>query len=163
MNKQRLAKLLIIIAALNFNGCSGTAENKTPIAPANANSATSTPTAGVAATPVPSVPAANVAATQPSTVPTSESRNAGAAPPVNAPTPQIGSGGNDFYLFTQARAAVNADAELKAANLIVEVKEGIVTLNGTVASAALKAKAEELVRGVKPKDVKNQLRVAAGK
>jgi osmotically-inducible protein OsmY len=79
------------------------------------------------------------------------------------PTPQIGSGGNDLFLFTQARAAVNADPELNAANLIIEVRDGVVSLNGTVATAALKAKAEELARGVKPKAVRNQLRVAAVK
>lgn len=79
------------------------------------------------------------------------------------PKPQIGSGGNDLFLFTQARAAINNDADLKAANVVVDVKEGVVTLSGTVASAALKSKAEELARGVGPKDVKNQLKVSAGR
>jgi osmotically-inducible protein OsmY len=36
-----------------------------------------------------------------------------------------------------------------------------VTLSGTVASAALKSKAEQLARGAGPKDVRNQLRVSA--
>ena len=55
------------------------------------------------------------------------------------------------------------DADLKAANLIIEVKEGVVTLSGNVASAALKSKAEELARGAGAKNVKNQLRVSAGR
>jgi hypothetical protein len=103
------------------------------------------------------------AAARPSTSPASGSRGAGSAPQAKAPAPQIGSGGNDLFLFTQARAAVNDDADLKAANLIIEVKEGVVTLSGNVASAALKSKAEELARGVGAKDVKNQLRVSAAR
>ncbi|MCA1614739.1 MAG: BON domain-containing protein [Acidobacteria bacterium] len=79
------------------------------------------------------------------------------------PTPQIGSGGNDFFLFTQARAAINGDPDLKAANLVVDVKGGVVTLSGTVASAALKSKAEQLARGAGAKEVRNQLRVSAGR
>jgi osmotically-inducible protein OsmY len=79
------------------------------------------------------------------------------------PKPRIGSGGNDLFLFTQARAAINNDADLKASNLVVDVKEGVVTLSGTVASAALKSKAEELARGAGPKDVRNQLKVSAGR
>ena len=93
----------------------------------------------------------------------SPSRGANSAPTAKAPAPQIGSGGNDFFLFTQARAAINSDPELKAANLVVEVKEGVVTLSGAVASAALKSKAEELARGAGSKSVRNQLRVAAAR
>ncbi len=84
------------------------------------------------------------------------------APPAKMPTPQIGSGGNDFYLFTRARGAINADAELKAANVVVDVKEGNITLSGTVKNAEQKSKAEQLVRSAGAKAVKNQLRVSAG-
>ncbi|HEX8293485.1 MAG TPA: BON domain-containing protein [Pyrinomonadaceae bacterium] len=79
------------------------------------------------------------------------------------PTPQIGSGGNDFFLFTQARAAINNDSDLKAANVVVDVKGGVVTLSGAVANAALKSKAEQLARGAGSKEVRNQLRVSAGR
>jgi osmotically-inducible protein OsmY len=79
------------------------------------------------------------------------------------PTPQIGSGGNDFSLFTQARAAINNDPDLRAANVIIDVKEGVVTLSGTVSNAALKSKAEQLARGAGSKEVRNQLRVSAGR
>ncbi|HYN25266.1 MAG TPA: BON domain-containing protein, partial [Pyrinomonadaceae bacterium] len=63
----------------------------------------------------------------------------------------------------QARAALSADAELKAANIMIDVKAGVLTLSGTVANAAQKSKAEQMVRllgGVKA--VKNQLRVSGG-
>jgi hypothetical protein len=177
MNRNRLVKLIIIAAALNFYGCGGAAEKAggdgkaaaaAPAASPAANATSPTPAVNAAATPAdtataPTAPAGVAAAPQ-GTTPASASRGAAnGAPPAKMPTPRIGSGGNDLFLFTQARAAVNADPELRAANLIIEVKEGVVTLSGTVASAALKAKAEQLARGAGTKDVRNQLRVSAGK
>lgn len=77
------------------------------------------------------------------------------------PSPQIGTGGNDFLLFTQARAALVSDAELKTANITIDVQAGVLTLNGTIANAAQKTKAEQLVRAVSGiKSVKNQLRIS---
>ncbi|HEY0173608.1 MAG TPA: BON domain-containing protein [Pyrinomonadaceae bacterium] len=176
MNRYRLEKLLVIAAALSFVGCGGAVERagdgKAAAAPPAANAASPAPTtdgrASAAATPADTastLPAsAGDAAAGKGATPASGSRGSGGAPPSKAPPPpRIGSGGNDLFLFTQARAAINADPELKTANLIVEVKEGVVTLSGAVASAALKEKAEELARGAGPKAVRNQLRVSAGK
>ena len=87
-----------------------------------------------------------------------DNNNRGSA---NVPSPQIGSGGSDFFLFTQARAALVADTELKTANIIIEVKSGVLTLSGTIANATQKTKAEQLVRGVSGiKSVNNQLRIS---
>lgn len=177
MNRNRLAHLIILAAALGLSACGGAAESsrgesKAAGAAATADAATPAPApvGGGANTVPPSVdavsaptPPAGGAALQPSTPPAPESRASVNAPAAKAPKPQIGSGGNDLFLFTQARAAINNDADLKAANLIVEVKEGVVTLSGNVASAALKSKAEELARGAGARGVKNQLRVAAGR
>jgi predicted small secreted protein len=176
MKRNMLIKLLIIAAALNITGCGGTAEraggdSKTAGASTSVNAASPEPTtdggasavatpAGIA--PTPTTSAVEGAARQGAS-PTSEPRAAGSAPQAKTPKPQIGSGGNDLFLFTQARAAVNNDPDLKAANVVVDVKEGVVTLSGTVASAALKSKAEQLARGVGPKDVRNQLKVSAGR
>lgn len=181
MNRNGLAYTLILAAALNFSGCGGAAESaggdgKTAATPA------ATPAASAATNPTPATAAVNANTVAASTqagaaapasagdaaarqaAPTaSPSRGAAGAPTANAPAPQIGSGGNDFFLFTQARAAINNDPELKAANVIVEVKEGVVTLSGAVASAALKSRAEELARGAGSKSVRNQLRVAAAR
>ncbi|MCA1616914.1 MAG: glycosyltransferase, partial [Acidobacteria bacterium] len=108
-------------------------------------------------------PAAGGAAARPGATPAGGSRTASSAAPANVPKPQIGSGGNDLYLFTRARGVIGTDAELKAANIVVEVKDGVATLSGTVASDAQKSKAEQLTLGVGVKTVKNQLRVSAGK
>ena len=80
------------------------------------------------------------------------------------PTPQVGTGGSDFFLFTQARAALRADDELTAANIVIDVKAGHLTLSGTVANGNQKSKAEELARAVDGvKEVKNQLRISIAK
>lgn len=179
MNRNRLAYILILTAALNFSACGGPAES----AGGNNNkAAAATPAANAATNPAPATAAVNAntvaasaetvaatpapvgdAAARQATPAASPSRTSGSTPTAKAPAPQIGSGGNDFFLFTQARAAINNDPELKAANLIVEVKEGVVTLSGTVASAALKSKAEQLARGAGSKSVRNQLRVVAAR
>lgn len=174
MDRNRLKRSIIFAAALGFFGCGGAAEkaegDRASATSQGVKAASPTPTAGgganavatpaVAAT---TLPAAGEAAARPGATSAPGSRGANSAPPAKMPTPQIGSGGNDFFLFTRARAAINSDSELQAANLVIEVKEGVVTLSGTVASAALKSKAEQLARGAAPKDVKNQLRVSAGR
>jgi hypothetical protein len=172
MNRYKLAQLLILAAAVNFFGCGGAAEKaggdgKAAAAPPTANVASPAPAAPANAAPADSAsaPASSaVVATAPQGAsPPSETRGASNAQPAKMPTPRIGSGGNDLFLFTQVRAAVNADPELRAANLIVEVKDGVVTLSGTVAGAAAKAKAEELARGAGSKSVRNQLKISTGK
>src|SRR5215207_3423011 len=159
MNKLGLAKLLVLAAVLTFSDCGGAAEKaggdtKAAGAPKGVNAAGPAPAtdggANVVATPAaaPTPPAsAGEPAARQGTSPSPESRRAGDAPPAKLPTPRIGSGGNDLFLFTQARAALNNDSDLKAANVVIEVKEGVVTLTGTVTSAALKSKAEQLARG----------------
>jgi len=80
-----------------------------------------------------------------------------------APEPKLGSGGNDFYLFTKARGALNADDELKNSNVIINISEGVLTLTGTIANPSQKTRAEQLMRSVEGvKGVKNQLRISAG-
>lgn len=173
MNRHGLTKLIIVIATLNLYGCGGAAEKASndnqagAATTATTNAPSPAPTAAVVAASAEAVPApsatVDVVSSRQGTPPASQTSGSGNAPPSKAPTPQIGSGGNDLFLFTKARAAVNADPDLKAANLIIEVKEGVVILSGAVASPALKAKAEELARGAGPKAVRNQLRVSAGK
>lgn len=177
MNSKRIAHLIILAAALGFAACGGAAERsggdgKAANTSPTVNAASPAPTNDVAtnagasnanaATTV-QASAGGAAATAPVASPTAAPRGAGNTPQAKVPTPQIGSGGNDLFLFTQARAAINEDADLKAANVVIEVKEGVVTLSGAVASAALKSKAEELARGAGAKGVKNQLRVSAGR
>ncbi len=83
------------------------------------------------------------------------------SPAVQQPTPQIGSGATDFSLLTEARSKLSSDQELINA-VIIEIKEGNVTLTGNVSSEAQKTKAAQIVQSVKGvKSVKNNLRVAS--
>ncbi|MEO6588781.1 MAG: BON domain-containing protein [Pyrinomonadaceae bacterium] len=85
--------------------------------------------------------------------------NRKSAPTTKEPPPQIGSGANDFMLFTQMRGALNSDKELQG--VIIEVKEGNVTLSGKLAGADQKAKAEQLVKTVNGiKTVKNNISIS---
>ncbi|HEY6803769.1 MAG TPA: BON domain-containing protein [Pyrinomonadaceae bacterium] len=78
------------------------------------------------------------------------------------PQAQIGTGGNDFFLFTRTRSVLDADSELKTTSIIIGVKGGVLTLNGTVPNSALKMKAEQLVRTVDGvKEVKNLLHISS--
>ncbi len=88
-------------------------------------------------------------------------KEAKTSPPVKGPTPQIGSGGGDMFLFTQVRGALSSDKELLNA-VIVEIKEGNATLTGSVSSDAQKTKAGQLIQSVEGiKSVKNNLRVSS--
>lgn len=177
MNVNRLVYPIIVAAALSFSACGGAADssggdNKAAGASPTVNAASPAPTAdgganavasSAGAAPTPAAASSGEAAARPGASPSPGSRAAGSAPQTKPPAAQIGSGGNDLFLFTQARAAINDDDALKAANVVVDVKEGVVTLSGNVASAALKSKAEELARGAGAKDVRNQLRVSAAR
>lgn len=78
-------------------------------------------------------------------------------PAANEPTPVIGNGGNDFALFTDLKRALSSDKEF-IDGVILEVKDGNVTLTGNVSNQNQKIKAAQLVQSVKGvKSVKNNL------
>ena len=106
-------------------------------------------------------PKMQVTAVEDKTPTTIDNKDKQTSPGAKEPVPQIGSGGGDLVLFTQARSALNSDPEL-INSVIIEIKEGNVILNGSVTSAAQKAKAGQLVQSVKGiKSVKNNLRVGS--
>ncbi|HLM55481.1 MAG TPA: BON domain-containing protein [Pyrinomonadaceae bacterium] len=169
MNRKHLAaSSLIFCAALVLNGCGGAGSGSG--GSGNAVNNTQTPGPVANATPAtnptqaPTPPSAgNNATAAAMTTPTGAGAAVEKSKTADVPRPQIGSGGNDLFLFTQARAALGSDAELKGANTVVEVKDGVLTLSGTVATPAQKARAEQVARGIGGvKAVKNQLRVSAG-
>ncbi|MGI9056130.1 MAG: BON domain-containing protein [Pyrinomonadaceae bacterium] len=74
----------------------------------------------------------------------------------------IGQGANDLWLWTKTRAALSAVDELRDSTINVDVTNDVVTLKGTVGTAAQKeaaVKAAKSVDGVK--DVKDTLKVDA--
>ena len=74
----------------------------------------------------------------------------------------IGSGANDMWLWVKTRAALLAADDLRDSTINVDVVNDVVTLKGTVASAAQKTKAGQVaddIDGVK--SVKNELKISA--
>lgn len=75
----------------------------------------------------------------------------------------IGTGVNDGWLWVKTRFELAAADDLRDSTINVDVENGVVTLSGTVASAAQKTRAEQIVRTVEDvTNVRNNLRVAAG-
>ncbi|HEX5889617.1 MAG TPA: BON domain-containing protein [Pyrinomonadaceae bacterium] len=75
----------------------------------------------------------------------------------------VGSGINDGWLWVKTRFDLAAADDLRDSTINVDVDNGVVTLTGTVASAAQKTRAEQVVKSVDDvRSVRNQLRVQAG-
>jgi hypothetical protein len=74
----------------------------------------------------------------------------------------IGQGANDSWIWFKTRAALFAANDLRDSTINVDVNNNVVTLKGTVASAAQKASAEKAAKGVEGVSrVQNQLQVRA--
>ena len=75
---------------------------------------------------------------------------------------KIGTGANDMWLWTKTRYELAAADDLRDSTINVDVDNAVVTLSGTVASAAQKSRAETLAKGVEGvTSVKNELKVSA--
>ena len=73
----------------------------------------------------------------------------------------IGQGANDSWLWFKTRAALLTTSDLRESTINVDVVNDVITLKGTVETAAQKAKAEQVANGIEgKKSVKNELKVA---
>ncbi len=76
---------------------------------------------------------------------------------------KVGTGANDTWLWIKTRFDLAAADDLRDSTINVDVDNDVVTLSGTVASAAQKARAEAVAKAVEGvKSVRNQLKVQAG-
>ena len=76
---------------------------------------------------------------------------------------KVGTGTNDTWLWIKTRFDLAAADDLRDSTINVDVDNDIVTLSGTVASAAQKTKAEAVAKAVEGvKSVRNQLKVQSG-
>ena len=72
----------------------------------------------------------------------------------------VGTGLNDGWLWVKTRFDLAAADDLRDSTINVDVDKAVVTLTGTVASAAQKAKAESVAKAVQGvTSVRNQLKV----
>ncbi len=75
----------------------------------------------------------------------------------------VGSGLNDGWLWVKTRFDLAAADDLRDSTINVDVNNAVVTLSGTVATLAQKAKAEQVAKAVADvKSVRNNLTVSAG-
>ena len=73
----------------------------------------------------------------------------------------IGSGANDSWLWFKTRSALLTTSDLRESTINVDVVNDVVTLKGTVETAAKKTKAEQVAKDIDGvKSVKNELKVA---
>lgn len=74
----------------------------------------------------------------------------------------IGQGANDSWLWFKTRTALLTTDDLRESTINVDVANDVVTLKGTVGTAAQKAQAETVAKGIEGvKSVKNELTVRA--
>jgi len=76
---------------------------------------------------------------------------------------RVGTGTNDTWLWVKTRFDLAAADDLRDSTINVDVDNDVVTLSGTVASAAQKTRAETVAKAVEGvKSVRNQLKVQSG-
>ncbi len=76
---------------------------------------------------------------------------------------KIGTGPNDSWLWFKTRAALLSTSDLRESTVNVDVDNEVITLRGTVATAAQKTKAGQVAEAIEgKKSVKNELKVSAG-
>ena len=74
----------------------------------------------------------------------------------------VGSGLNDGWLWVKTRFDLAAADDLRDSTINVDVDNAVVTLTGTVATAAQKTRAEQVAKSVEDvRSVRNQLRVVS--
>jgi hyperosmotically inducible protein len=146
-----LAALLVLIA-----GCDNTANNNR-VANANANANAN---ATVATTPVVN---ANTNTRRAPTREETERDKERYSREAKESGRTVGTGANDMWLWVKTRFDLAAADDLRDSTINVDVDNDVVTLSGTVASAAQKTRAETVAKAVEGvKSVRNQLKVQSG-
>ena len=74
----------------------------------------------------------------------------------------IGQGANDSWTWFKTKGALATSNDLRDSTINVDVTNDVITLKGTVATAAQKTQAETVAKGIEgQKGVKNELKVQA--
>jgi hyperosmotically inducible protein len=153
--RSRITGLIAVAAlAVLLPGCDNTANsNVTTNRNANANAvATATPT-----------PVANTNSNRAPTRSEYEANKERYNREAKESGRKVGTGANDTWLWIKTRFDLAAADDLRDSTINVDVDNDIVTLSGTVASAAQKTRAEAVAKAVEGvKSVRNQLKVVSG-
>lgn len=162
------ATLFLTVAAVGMTaiGCSTAANtNTTTVGRTNANTATmnSSNTAVVVNTNNMETGAMNSNSAMNSNISRADYDRDRAKYEANKGASTIGQGANDSWIWFKTKAALTAVNDLRDSTINVDVANDVITLRGTVATAAQKAQAEAAAKGIEgQKGVKNELKVQAG-
>ena len=152
--RNKLVAMMIGALVLALTGCGETANyntNANANSPANANVAVAN--TNVNATPTPRRALTREEYDRDKDRYTREAKDAGRT---------IGTGLNDGWLWVKTRFDLAAADDLRDSTINVDVDKDVVTLSGTVATAAQKTQAENIAKAVEGvKSVKNMLKVSA--
>ena len=142
------------LAAIALSACGGTAVNTN--ANANIRNANSNTAVLVNAT---ATPASNSSSNSNVTREEYDKNRANYEKDKGSST--IGQGANDSWLWFKTRTALLTTADLRESTINVDAVNDVITLKGSVASAAQKTKAEQVAKDIDGvKSVKNELKVA---
>ena len=152
--RQRLTGLIVLaVLSIILPGCDNTA-NQNANANANANR-----NANTAASPTPTATAETRRAPTREEYERDKARYQREAKESGR---TIGTGLNDGWLWVKTRFDLAAADDLRDSTINVDVDKEVVTLSGTVASAAQKTRAEQVAKSVQGvKSVRNNLKVQA--
>jgi hypothetical protein len=152
--RNKLVAMMIGAVALALTGCGDTANyntNANANSPANANVVVAN--TNVNATPTPRRALTREEYERDKDRYTREAKDTGRT---------IGTGLNDGWLWVKTRFDLAAADDLRDSTINVDVDKDVVTLSGTVATAAQKTQAEKIAKAVEGvKGVKNLLKVSA--
>jgi osmotically-inducible protein OsmY len=147
--KSTFLRMIAVASALGIAGCGGATNSN------NTNTNTNTNTARVAVSPSPTVDCKNGSMTR------EEYEKNKAKCEGEKGSSTIGQGINDSWIWFKTRAALATTSDLRDSTINVDVVNDVITLKGTVGTAAQKASAEKVAKGIEgQKGVKNELKVA---
>ena len=157
MTQRLLGLIAIAVLSIILPGCDNNANNANGTANANANR-----NANLAASPTPTPVVANTNSNRAPTREEYERNKEQYQREAKGSGRTIGSGVNDGWLWVKTRFDLAAADDLRDSTINVDVDNAVVTLSGTVASAAQKTRAEQVAKAVDGvKSVRNQLKVSA--
>jgi len=157
MSNRITGLIIVAVVAIALTACEG---------PANRNTNTNTNNANTAASPTPTAVAnANTntrKASREEYERDKERNDREAREQARGSGRTIGTGLNDAWLWTKTRFDLAAADDLRDSTINVDVDNAVVTLTGTVANAAQKTRAQQVVKSVEGvKSVKDQLKIAS--
>ena len=142
----------VFSSALTFGACESTSNTNVRVSNANSNTAV---VVNATATPTPRRDNANISREEYDRNRAEYERERGSS--------TIGQGINDSWLWFKTKTALATTDDLRDSTINVDVVNDVITLKGTVGSAAQKTQAETVAKGIEgQKGVKNQLTVKAG-